>query len=369
MSIIIFLAILIVLILVHEFGHFIVAKKSGIRVDEFGIGFPPKLYGKKFGETEYTINALPLGGFVRIWGEDPTDEDYAKDDEHTRSFVAQPRYIQALVLVAGVFMNILFAYFLFVLAYVIGMPTALDATSNRSEYESVKLYVTGVLENSPASKILLINDEITSVESDGEKITKEAISPDTVSAFIREHEGEEVMLTVVREGKEHTKTVTPQKGILQDNPEIPAAGFTMVLSGVKEYSLFESFYQAFIRTGEALIAITLGLVELLGGIFTGSSDFSQISGPVGIVGLVGDAASLGFIWVITFSAFISLNLAVINLFPFPALDGGRLVFVFIESIIRRPIPPAIATNLNRFGFIALLVLMAAVTFNDVVKIL
>ena len=126
MSILLFIIILAVLILAHEFGHFIVAKKSGIRVDEFGIGFPPKLYGKKFGETEYTINALPLGGFVKIFGENP-DEENTNGPDRARSFVHKPKIIQAAVLVAGVFFNLLLAWFLISAGFMIGLPASSES--------------------------------------------------------------------------------------------------------------------------------------------------------------------------------------------------------------------------------------------------
>lgn len=369
MTIILFFAILVVLILVHEFGHFIVAKKSGIRVDEFGIGFPPKIYGKKFGETEYTVNWLPLGGFVKIWGEDPTDADYQDTPENTRSFVAQPRYIQAAVLVAGVAMNILFAFLLYVVAYWIGMPTHVEENVPLSEYSSVELFVTGVLENSPAFETLKPNDEILALHTTASTLTKESgLTPKAVSEFISSSDGGTVTFDILRRGEPLAIEIQPEQGVLEDRPEVLAAGFSMSLVGIQDLSFFEAVIQASKRTTQALVDITLGLVTLLTGAFTGTSDFSQISGPVGIIGLVGDAAALGFIWILTFSAFISLNLAVINLFPFPALDGGRLVFVLIESIIRRPIKPILATRLNQFGMIALLTLMAIVTIQDVLKL-
>lgn len=369
MTIVLFFAILVVLILVHEFGHFIVAKKSGIRVDEFGIGFPPKMFGVKFGETEYTINWLPLGGFVRIWGEDPTDEDYKDTPENTRSFVTQPRYIQAAVLVAGVGMNILFAFALYVVAFLIGMPSHIDETTPLSEYHSVKLFVTGVLENVPASETLKPNDEILGLRTANAALTAEdGLTPETVSNFVSNSNGEVVTFDLIRRGEQVAVEVQPEQGVLEEKPEVLAAGFSMSYVGVKDVSFFEAIYEAGKRTTDALVGITVGLYDLLAGAFTGTSDFSQVSGPVGIIGLVGDAAALGFIWILTFSAFISLNLAVINLFPFPALDGGRLVFVIIESIIRRPIKPIIATRLNQFGMIALLTLMAVVTIHDVLKL-
>ena len=369
MTILIFLAVLVMLILVHEFGHFFVAKKSGIRVDEFGIGFPPKIIGKKIGETEYTINWLPLGGFVSIWGENPTDENYTDSGDNSRSFVQQPKYIQAAVLVAGVTMNILFAFVLYVIAFMIGMPTAIESFETAGNIHGVRLVVTSILPESPALDQLLPNDEIVALRTEnGSLSSSEQLTPKEVSEFISSSNGAEVTFEVKRQNDSHTLTLQPLQGIFKDDPSRYGAGFTMSLVGIQNLPIHLAIVEGAKQTYTAFIDITIGLYGFFTGIVTGSSNFSDVTGPVGIVGLVGDAAAMGIVWLISFSAFISLNLAVINLLPFPALDGGRLVLVGIEAITRKPINPMIATRLNQVGFIALLTLMAIVTFNDVVKL-
>ncbi len=145
MTILLFFGVLFVLILVHEWGHFITAKKTGMRVDEFGIGFPPKLFGVKRGETEYTMNLLPIGGFVRIFGEDAAGA--AESADYARSFIARPKWAQAIVLVAGVTMNVLFAWFLFAIVLMVGLPTAVDEATATPE---ARLVVASVLPGSPA---------------------------------------------------------------------------------------------------------------------------------------------------------------------------------------------------------------------------
>ncbi len=369
MDILIFFVVLVVLILVHEFGHFIVAKIAGIRVDEFGIGFPPKLFGKKIGETEYSINALPIGGFVRIWGENPTEDHYEEGSEASgRSFVKQSRIVQALVLVAGVGMNIFLAFVLFVLAFMIGIPTAINNPEQQEGLDDVRLLVSSVVTDSPADENLKASDEIVGLRTgDRELVSEESLSPDAVSTFISESEGP-VTFEVLREGTLEQFVIEPKTNVFSERPELKAAGFSMTLVGIKSYPIGSAIVEGAKRTYVSLVEIGKGLSLFFAGIFTGSSDFSQITGPVGIVGLVGDAAALGFTWLLTFSAFISLNLAIINLLPFPALDGGRLVFVGIESVIRRPINPGIANLLNQIGFVALLALMAIVTFQDISKL-
>jgi len=368
MTLLIFLIVLVVLILVHEFGHFIVAKLSGIRVDEFGIGFPPKLFGKKYGETEYTVNALPIGGFVKIYGEDPTEEQYAGADSE-RSFVRKPRYIQAAVLVAGVVMNIVLAFVLYSTTYMLGMPTAVAEGEVRPYMDTPELYVTSVLPDSPAATTLQTGDQIVSIARDNSVLTGEdALSPRAVSNFIAQSDAQTVTLDIVRHGKPLEVTVTPQAGVVPESPERAAAGFTLSLVGMERLPFLQALVAGAQNTYQTLVHITVGLGTLAAQVVHGTADLTHVAGPVGIVTMVGDAAALGLSWLLTFTAFISLNLAVINLLPIPALDGGRLVFVIIEGITRRTIKPVIARTVNQVGFVALLLLMVLVTAHDVLRL-
>ncbi len=367
MTVLIFLIVLVVLILVHEFGHFIVAKKFGIRVDEFGIGFPPKAYGKKFGETEYTLNWLPIGGFVRIWGEDPTEEHLTGPGSE-RSFVSKSRYVQALVLVAGVAMNILLAFVLYTIGYMVGMPTALD-TIDAGQIRDARLLVTAVLPEGPGAAILKPSDELVRIVRGADTLAAEDLtSTKAVVDFIAGSNGEEVTFTLVRRGEELIQTARPQQGVIAGDIGRYALGFSMSLVGVEQYGLIAALGHGAERTYYAFMDILLGLGDLVGRVVHGTADMSSIAGPVGMVGMVGDAVSLGFVWLLTFSAFISLNLAVINILPIPALDGGRLLFVIIESIIRQPLRPEITNRVNMVGFVALLALMAFITAHDVLKL-
>lgn len=369
MSILIFIIVLVVLILVHEWGHFIVAKKSGIRVDEFGIGFPPKAWGKKIGETEYTLNWLPLGGFVRIWGEDPTQEHYEEGPDSERSFVKKPRYIQALVLVAGVAMNVLLAYALFVVAFMIGSPTAVEEEVPYGDVQNVRLLVTSVLPESPASEVLKPGDHIVGLRRGGDElVAEEELAPSQVVAFISSTPDVPVSIELAGDNAVRTVEVTPVAGLIPEEPERVLAGFTLSLVGTERLPFFEAVVTAGTRTWQGLTDVAVGLWTLLVQSVQGEADLSQVTGPVGIVGLVGDAAELGFVWLLTFTAFISLNLAVINLLPIPALDGGRLLFVMIEAVTQKTIKPIIATRVNQIGFMALIALMALVTVSDVLKL-
>lgn len=393
MSIIIFIAVLFILILVHEWGHFIVAKKTGMRVDEFGIGFPPKLFGIKKGETEYTINVFPIGGFVRIFGEDgagapssPVSSSDEKPDtklnpvneseglidgigetepsDNNRSFVSRPKWAQALVLIAGVTMNIIFAWFLFVLAFMIGVPTAVDENTASSE---AKVVVTGVVPESPADGIIPSQVIINEVAVANTVLSNPTASE--FSNFVSQYEGQEVSVTYKNKDITNTVYLTPATGVVPSNEDKVAIGVALSMVDTVSLGFLEAVKQSAIVTYRTLIAIGVGLWGLLSDTFVGQADFSSVAGPVGIAGLVGEAAAFGFTSLLTFTAVISLNLAVINMLPFPALDGGRLMFVGVEAITRRRIDPVWVLRLNVIGFVLLIALMVAVTYNDVIKII
>ncbi len=371
MTILIFFVVLVSLILVHEFGHFFVAKKFGIRVDEFGIGFPPKIFGKKYGETEYTVNALPLGGFVRIFGEDLTEEGVTNGPDSSRSFVNQPKYVQIAVLSAGVIMNVLFAFVLYALAYSIGTTVVIPEEDNPANYSDIKLMVLQTMPGAPADEKLFPYDEITEVKTQSSKITQtdnSPISPDKVATFISNSKGEEITFELLRNGKQTEVTITPKQNIIEENPEKFATGFSMGIVGTEKLPIHKAVIRAGKQTYQSLKDITIGMWTLFAGMFKGTSDLSQVTGPVGIVKMVGQVASAGITPLLIFSAFISLNLAVINLLPIPALDGGRILFVLIEAITRKPINQKFVARLNQAGFIALLLLMAIVTYHDILNI-
>lgn len=363
MSILLFFLVLFILILVHEWGHFIVAKKTGMRVDEFGIGFPPKLFGIKKGETEYTLNALPIGGFVRIWGENYEDVAATTEADSSRGFSARPKWAQALVLIAGVTMNILFAWLLFSVTYMIGVHTPVDEAAAT---ESAQLYVTSVMPDSPAAAIPA-GSVVTSIAYNDQVIQRP--TPTEFSAAV------DVVganpLAVTYESRDITETVEliPKQGLVAGEPERYVLGVSLAMVDIVSKPFFTAITDGFTATWQGTQAIAVGLFTLVSEALLGEADFSQVAGPVGIVGMVGDAASFGFTTLLTFTAIISLNLAVINLLPFPALDGGRLVFVAIEAMTKKQIPVVWAGRVNLVGFAILMVLMIAVTYNDIVRLL
>lgn len=366
MTVLIFFIVLFVLVLVHEWGHFIAAKKTGMRVDEFGIGFPPKVFGVKRGETEYSFNALPIGGFVRIYGENAEDAaaDASSGSDISRSFTAKSKWAQTIVLIAGVTMNVLFAWFLFMIAFMVGIPTAVEEqTAGPDAY----LAVASVLPNSPAATAgLTPGMQIVGLSRGEESIT--SVTPSSFSEFTKTS-FEPVTVYVAGDDGEVPIIITPVGDIVPDAPETPAIGVSLALIETQSQPFLAAIVNATKTTINSIVAIVVGITTLLVGAFTGTADFSQVAGPVGIVGLVGDAAEFGLTSLLMFTAIISLNLAVINLLPFPALDGGRLLFVAIEALRRKAINPVWVARVNAVGFVLLLLLMVAVTWNDIAKLL
>jgi len=364
MTILIFFVVLFILILVHEWGHFIVAKKTGMRVDEFGIGFPPKLFGIKKGETEYTFNLLPIGGFVRIFGENAQDAQMVGEQggNTSRSFTSKSKWAQTAVLLAGVTMNVIFAWFLFAIVFLMGAPTAVD---EQSATENAEFKVSHVVAGTPAYEAGIPAGAI--IKSYDETRDDEVLAPTAFRDFIQQSSGF-VTITYEARGEEKTVEVVPVTGITNDGDTAQQAiGVSLALVETVSRPIHLALYEATLATGKMLVAITVGIFNLFVDIAQLDADLSSVAGPVGIVGLVGDAAEFGFASLLMFTAMISLNLAVINLLPIPALDGGRLLFVGIEAITRKPINPVWVARLNTFGFILLMGLMVAVTYSDILK--
>lgn len=363
MSVLLFLAVIFVLVLVHEFGHFWVAKKTGMRVDEFGIGFPPKVASVKKGETEYSFNLLPIGGFVRIFGEDSKEAQESND--FNRSFVAKSPLQQSAVLIAGVTMNILFAWFLFVLVFALGVPTVVDEADASPD---ANLVIAEVLPGSPADEAGIPRGAVISSLSAGEE-SDQILNVSSFRAFTEDRPETTLEVSYTYAGEAFTVPVTPQTGLVEDRPEQPAIGVALAMIDVVSDPIHVALWEGTKETGQTLVAVTVGISSLLYDTFRLQADLSSVAGPVGIVGLVEEASQFGLTSLMLFTALISVNLAVINLLPFPALDGGRLLFVLIEVIKGSPIKPVWVMRLNTIGFFLLIGLMIAVTWSDIAKLL
>ncbi|MCX6752367.1 MAG: RIP metalloprotease RseP [Candidatus Nomurabacteria bacterium] len=366
MSIIIFIIILLVLVLVHEFGHFFTAKRFGIRVDEFGFGFPPKLFGKKYGETEYSLNLLPIGGFVKIFGENP-DEENTNGPDASRSFVNKPKWQQAIVLFAGVFANFLLAWLLFSIGFMSGLPTSVGSEPAGYKLNNVNLTVVSVSPKSPAEVAgLKSGDKIMSIKSDNDSVSD--INPDTLKSFILSHGDKKIDVGYIRgqNNEVHSVIITPTINKTDNQPEI---GISMDMIGTAKLPFFMALKEGMTLTWFVAKSTVIGLYTLIIGGIHGKTDLlASVTGPVGMVGIVGDAFQFGFVYLLSFAALISVNLAIINLLPFPALDGGRLFFLLIEKIKGSRLNPKFANWANMIGFGILILLMVVVTFHDIVKL-
>ncbi|PJE74389.1 MAG: hypothetical protein COV01_01335 [Candidatus Taylorbacteria bacterium CG10_big_fil_rev_8_21_14_0_10_41_48] len=358
MSALLVVAILVVLIVGHELGHFIFAKISRVRVEEFGIGYPPRLFRfGKIGDTEYTLNWLPFGGFVRLFGEDG-------DSKNPRSFSGASHLKQAVILLAGVFANFLLGWILFTSAFMLGMPTAVS-----EDTPGARLLISSVVLNSPAEESgLMAGDEILSVISE-EGSGAENLSPSTVSSFIREHGGESLIVTYARGGEYFEVTIIPAHSVIADESGKPALGVAITPIAEVKKNFGDAFVLGGVFAVTSLKTVTVGLYTILTDSFEGGAQLENLIGPVGLVGVVDDASGHGLGHILGLAGFISINLVIINLLPIPALDGGRLVFVAFEAATRRKVPNIISGLLNMLGFFLIILLMIAVTYNDIVRLI
>lgn len=349
-SIIIFLIVLSILVLVHELGHFIMARRAGIWVEEFGFGLPPRVIGKKIGETIYSINLLPFGGFVKLHGENDEDEVVKKD----RAFLYKDKKTRVGIITAGVIMNFLLAIFAFSIVYSFsGIP---------KETENVK--VVGVSQGSP-SQIggVLVGDIVRSI--DKEKVA-------SVSQFVSAVEtkkGKRTEIGIERDGKVIKVTMTPRATPPEGEGPL---GVTISLTEIYYppvwqrpfYGVYYGFKEALYWSKTVVFGFANIIKELAGGVVP-----KDIAGPVGIFAVTSEAAKFGILALINFVGILSVNLAILNILPFPALDGGRLLFIGIETVLGRKVLPKIEATIHTVGMILLLLLILAITTHDIQRII
>ncbi|MDO8562124.1 MAG: M50 family metallopeptidase [bacterium] len=354
------IGILVLLIVAHELGHFIAAKLFGVHVQEFGVGYPPRafLFGK-FGGTEYTLNWLPFGGFVRIFG------DEGETEGGPGSFVRASRPVQALILAAGVLANAILAWALFAGALTYGIPRVVD---NPRANEPVHLIVADVVPGSPAEAAgIIAGDEIVGVE-DGAGKEQALLTPENISEFVRTRGGEQLSFSYARAGATSTVTVRPAHAVIAEQTGRPAIGVALVLVTNEALSVPEALYESLFRTRDAFVMVGGGLWGMVKEALSGRPDISGVVGPVGLVGVVSDASSHGFGNILALTGFISVNLAIINLIPIPALDGGRLLLLAIEAVWRRSAPRMAVQLLNVLGVVLIALLMITVTYHDIIRL-
>jgi len=314
-----------IIVMIHEFGHFIIAKLSGIRVEEFAIGMGPKIYGKKRGETLYSLRTIPIGGFCKMTGEDESSDD-------VKAFNKKPLHIRMAVIFFGPLMNFLLAILIFSL--VITQSTIINEV-----IQGKPAHVAGIQKG---DKII----EINGTKTEDWNSIKQSISSNPNTP---------INITLERNKEIKNITVTP---IVDNETKDTIIGITPSLK-IAGISFKNGFYSTF--------EMTKAMVNFLGKLFTGRASSDDVSGPVGIIVFINEAAKFGFLYLLNLTAFLSLNLGIINLLPIPALDGGRLLFLFIELIRRKPIEAEKEGFINFVGFVALMVLAVIIAYKDLIK--
>jgi len=392
-TIIAFVLVLGLLVLVHEWGHFITARKSGMKVYEFGFGFPPRAFGvykdpstgkwvwvwrkkaasreqesnlsnivggeekqEEFPATLYSFNWLPLGGFVKIKGEN--GEDRAEKD----SFGYHPYWRKALVLVAGVTMNFLLAAVLLGFGFMIGLPADSSVIEDKHAIivEQPLVTVQEVVEGSPADVAgMKFRDQVLKINEE------EIIDSSQMIDYVSKHPDQEMNVVVSRLGEMQTVVLTPGAIEGADGPRL---GVILADAGVVRYPWHIAILKGFQFAATATVSIVIGFYLLLKGLILGQGLSFAVAGPVGIAVIVGESARLGISHLINITAMLSLSLAVINILPIPALDGGRLLFITIERVFGKRVPLRYEQMAHTIGFIALMALIVVVTWRDIVKL-
>ncbi len=368
MSLIIFILLLAALIVVHELGHFSVAKFFKIKVEEFGIGFPPRLLKIKKGETTYSLNLLFFGGFVKIFGENNEVGSGAAHNPRlpaqAGSFAAKPRAVQAAVVAAGVVMNVLFAWLILSAGYMVGLPASSGHTGV-GIVEHAKVVVVGLLPESPAVKSGVLAEDVIARVSTPTASTQEGANAEVLRTFIKEHQEESLIISVMRSEEEKTFVMRPTEGLVEGRK---ALGVELDDIGVLKLPLHLALVEGATLTYRMTVSTAGGLLSFFSQVGRGVADFSSVAGPIGIAGIGAKAVDHGFTAAIILTALISINLAIINLLPIPGLDGGRLLIIAIESVIRRPVPERLSVFASILGFMFLIGIMLLVSYNDIARL-
>lgn len=356
-TILLFTLILAVLVISHEFGHFIVAKRNGIRVEEFGFGFPPRIWGKQYGETLYTINLLPLGGFVKVEGEDD-------DAAGPRSFGAKSIKIRSYVIAAGVIANLIVAWIIFTVIALIGSPVVLTSgDESTAGIQDITVKVISISENSPAAEAgLSFGDTILEARTANDQMKITRIGE--IQGFTSRHVGEQIVLTIQRNSAVEEIMLTPREHPPEGEGSI---GIAMVETGLQKSSWYSTPLIGLKRLYETAVSIIQVLWSLVLSIFGGPSVAGNLAGPVGIAVIVGETSKLGLVFLLELIALLSVNLAVVNVLPIPALDGGRLFFLIIEKLRGSPVPQRIPRIAHSIGFVILISLLFLITYQDIVR--
>lgn len=355
-QIFLFVGVLAILVLVHEFGHFVIARKAGIKVEEFGFGFPPKLFAWKGKKTVYSINVLPFGGFVRLKGEDGEDT-HDKD-----SFASKSSGARSSVLVAGVFMNVILAAVLLSFGLIIGMPSVIENLSSNAIVKDTKIEILKVLPKSSAENAgIKAGEQIVGI------IGYETHANDLFKAIKDSAEAQKPVELLIK-NNETARKISIMPTIIDDTKK-SGIGIAMMETGIVSYPWYTAIYKGVQQAGILFVEVIKGIVMLVSQFLRGEDVGDVVAGPVGIAVITGQVARQGIGHLIQFMAVLSVNLAVLNLIPFPGLDGGRLLFIGIEKMRGgKKVSARVESMAHMIGFLLLLLLVVIVTIRDVSNI-
>ncbi|HWQ60117.1 MAG TPA: RIP metalloprotease RseP [Candidatus Fimivivens sp.] len=365
-TIIIFFILLGILVLAHEFGHFFVAVRNGIKAEEFGFGFPPRFLGiVKDGKTGkrhivlgdddissdhtiYSLNWIPFGGFVRMKGE---DENALVEPD---SFASKSALIKVAVLAAGVSMNVLLAWMLMSWLFFSGVPQPIPE-GDRSDVKDISVQIYSVDKGSPAESMgIRPGDKMIAIEGVAVSGTEEA------QALVSANLGKEIAIIIERAGRSSTLRGTPRLDAPQGEG---ALGISFAETGTVRYPWYAALVRGAQATWGIAVSVISALVGMVAGLFSGHQAV-DVTGPVGIIYATKQMSELGLTYLIQFAAILSINLAIFNILPLPALDGGRILFVIIGKLKGTPVREIIEQRTHQIGFILLLLLMIVVTARD-----
>lgn len=349
-----FILVLGLLIFVHELGHFLFAKLFGVRVLKFSLGFGPRVAGKTIGETEYVISALPLGGFVKMFGENPDEKEMAENDKAV-SFAHKSVSQRFGIVFAGPLFNLLFSVFLFFMVFAfVGVPTSTDTT-----------VIGNVTQDSPAEKSGLMSGDV--IIGIGEQQTEKWLD---VLEAVKSSEGKEIAITVLREGEERIFKVTPAIDTVKNvfGEEVEQRFMIGIMKSddftYDEVGFVGALEKAALQTWMYIELTVMGFIK----IFQRVVPASDLGGPILIAQIAGEQMRAGWINLIYFMGLLSVNLGILNLLPIPVLDGGHLVFLTLEAVRRKPVDERAQIMAQQVGIGLLGTLMIFVFYNDIVRI-
>ncbi|HEX8923535.1 MAG TPA: M50 family metallopeptidase [Patescibacteria group bacterium] len=346
MDLLIFIIALSVLVLVHEFGHFFAAIKTGVKVEEFGLGLPPRIIGKKIGNTVFSLNWLPIGGFCKLYGEDG-------DGKGKDAFNNKNPWQKLLIVLGGVIMNLVLAIVVFSAVYSItGIP-----------YETNRVSIIGIAKSSPADKAGLVEgDVVKKVEN------MEVTTPSQLTAEVAKYKGKNVNLDVVtKQGTEKQVSVEVREKPPENEGSMGVAISNTEMRPMKWYEIYKGIGAGFKEAYFWGKIIGGGVFGMIGGLFSGHVP-KDVSGPFGIYEATGAIRkSQGLLAVIHFFGVVSVNLAIVNVLPFPALDGGRIIFVIYEMLSKKRANQQVEATVDNIGMLILLGLIVLITAGDIFR--